>query len=100
MRFTGKVAIVTGSGGGIGEGYARALAAEGAKVVIAEIDVTKGKAVADSINQGGGSALFVPVDISSKPSTEAMAAETLKAFGRIDYLINNAALFGGMSTAV
>jgi len=99
MRFKGKVAIVTGAGGGIGEGYARALAGEGAHVVIAEIDAAKGKAVADSINQGGGSALFVPVDISSKSSTEAMAAATLKAFGRIDYLINNAALFGGMSTA-
>ncbi len=96
MRFKGKVGIVTGSGGGIGEGYARALAKEGAHVVIAEIDAAKGAEVAASITSGGGSAKFIKVDISSKESTEAMAAETMKAFGRIDYLVNNAALFGGM----
>ncbi len=55
--IAGKVAVVTGAGGGIGEGYARALVAEGAKVVIAEIDEQKGGAVADSIKTGGGEAL-------------------------------------------
>ncbi len=96
MSFKGKVGIVTGSGGGIGEGYARALAVEGAHVVVAEIDATKGKLVADSINGEGGSAFFVEVDISSKESTEAMAGAAAEKFGRIDYLVNNAALFGGM----
>jgi 3-oxoacyl-[acyl-carrier protein] reductase len=96
MSFEGKVGIVTGAGGGIGEGYARALANAGAHVVIAEIDADKGRAVAGSINQGGGSALFVAVDISSPASTEAMAAAAVETFGRIDYLVNNAALFGGM----
>jgi 3-oxoacyl-[acyl-carrier protein] reductase len=92
----GKVAIVTGSGGGIGEGYARALAREEAKVVIAELDEAKGKAVAESIQQGGGEALFVAVDVSSPSSTENMAAAVAEAYGGIDFLVNNAAIFGGM----
>jgi len=96
--IAGKVAIVTGSGGGIGEAYARALIAEGAKVVIAEIDDQKGAAVADSIKAEGGEALFVPVDVSSEESTQAMAAAAIDAFGGIDFLVNNAALFGGMKT--
>lgn len=99
MSFEGKVAIVTGSGGGIGEGYAKALAGAGAHVVIAEIDAAKGQQVADAIKATGGSALFVSVDISSPESCAAMADATMKAFGRIDYLVNNAALFGGMKVA-
>lgn len=94
----GKVAIVTGAGGGIGEAYARALVGEGAKVVIAEIDEQRGAAVADSIKAEGGEAVFVPVDVSSESSTQAMAAATVEAYGGIDFLVNNAALFGGMKT--
>lgn len=94
----GKVAIVTGSGGGIGEAYARALVGEGAKVVIAEIDEQRGAAVADSIKADGGDAVFVPVDVSSEASTQAMAAAATRAYGGIDFLVNNAALFGGMKT--
>jgi 3-oxoacyl-[acyl-carrier protein] reductase len=99
MRYSGiegKVAIVTGSGGGIGEAYARALSAEGAKVVVAEIDEPAGAAVADSIKASGGEAIFIPVDVSSEASTQAMAATAIEAFGGIDFLVNNAALFGGM----
>ena len=96
MGFENKTAIVTGSGGGIGEGYARALAAKGANVVVAEIDDAKGAEVAASINKSGGKALFVPVDISSPEKVKAMADATVEKFGRIDYLVNNAALFGGM----
>jgi 3-oxoacyl-[acyl-carrier protein] reductase len=94
----GKVAIVTGAGGGIGEAYARALVGEGAKVVIAEIDEQKGASVADSIKAAGGDAVFVPVDVSSESSTQAMAAGAIEAYGGIDFLVNNAALFGGMKT--
>jgi 3-oxoacyl-[acyl-carrier protein] reductase len=96
--ISGKVAIVTGSGGGIGEAYARALIGEGAKVVIAEIDEQKGGAVADAIKAEGGEAIFVHVDVSSEESTKAMAAATIEAFGGIDFLVNNAALFGNMKT--
>ncbi len=94
--IAGKVAVVTGAGGGIGEAYARALIGEGAKVVIAEIDEQKGTAVADAIKAEGGEATFVRVDISSEDSTKAMAAETIEIYGGIDFLVNNAALFGDM----
>jgi 3-oxoacyl-[acyl-carrier protein] reductase len=96
--ISGKVAIVTGSGGGIGEAYARALVVEGAKVVIAEIDEQKGGAVADALKAEGGEALFVPVDVASEESTKEMAARAIEAFGGIDFLVNNAALFGNMKT--
>jgi 3-oxoacyl-[acyl-carrier protein] reductase len=94
----GKVAVVTGAGGGIGEEYAKRLSGEGAKVVIAEIDEQKGSAVASSIVEGGGEALFVRTDVSSEDSTQEMAAAAIETFGGIDFLVNNAALFGGMKT--
>jgi NADP-dependent 3-hydroxy acid dehydrogenase YdfG len=95
-RFEGRVAIVTGSGGGIGEAYARALHAEGARVVIAELDAERGQAVADDLGEG---ALFVPTDVGDPASTDAMATATVDAFGRIDHLVNNAAIFGDMELA-
>jgi 3-oxoacyl-[acyl-carrier protein] reductase len=95
----GKVAIVTGAGGGIGEGYARALAAEGAKVVIAEIDQAKGESVAAVIRDDGGDATFFEVDVGSEECTHAMAERTVETYGGIDFLVNNAALFGDMKLA-
>jgi 3-oxoacyl-[acyl-carrier protein] reductase len=92
----GKVAIVTGSGGGIGERYARALSEQGAKIVVAEIAKDKGEAVAASIRKNGGEALFVQVDVSSEESTKAMAEQAVSEFGGIDFLVNNAAIFGDM----
>lgn len=94
----GKVAVVTGAGGGIGEAYAKRLAAEGAQVVIAEIDEQRGQAVAAAIEANGGQALFVRTDISSEDSTQGMAVAAIDRFGGIDFLVNNAALFGGMKT--
>lgn len=94
--IAGKVAIVTGSGGGIGEAYARALAEQGAKVAIAEIDKDRGDAVAASIRRDGGDALYVEVDVGSPESTQAMAERVIGAWGGIDFLVNNAAIFGGM----
>ncbi|CAN5785372.1 SDR family oxidoreductase [soil metagenome] len=96
-RFDDKVAIVTGAAGGIGEAYARALAAEGANVVVADLDAAKGEATAASISEaGGGRAVFVEVDVSSPESTRAMADATVEHFGGIDHLVNNAAIYGGM----
>ncbi len=94
--IAGKVAVVTGSGGGIGEAYARALAEHGAKVAVAEIDRQKGEAVAEAIRKDGGDALFVEVDVGSPESTLAMAERVTDAYGGIDFLVNNAAIFGGM----
>src|SRR5882672_9208673 len=96
MRFIDKVAVVTGSGQGIGEAYAKALAREGAAVVVAEISETQGARVAREIEAMGGRALFVHTDVASPDSAQLMAQRTVEAFGGIDYLINNAAIFAGM----
>ena len=96
MRFKGKIAIVTGAGQGIGEAYAKALAREGAAIVVADINGEKGRAIAAEINSGGGRATFVETDVSSPESADELAARTVSEFGAIDYLINNAAIFAGM----
>ncbi|KQZ75571.1 SDR family NAD(P)-dependent oxidoreductase [Nocardioides sp. Root151] len=84
-QLEGRVAIVTGGGDGIGAGVARAFAAEGAKVVVAELDATKGQAVADEI---GGS--FVRTDVGRRDQVEAMVAHALDEHGSVDVLVNNA----------
>jgi NAD(P)-dependent dehydrogenase (short-subunit alcohol dehydrogenase family) len=96
MRFENKVAVVTGAGGGIGEGYARALAKEGAAVVIAELAEEQGERVARDIRGDGGRALFVRTDVSVEDSTRAMGEATVKEFGGVDLLVNNAAIYGNM----
>jgi NAD(P)-dependent dehydrogenase (short-subunit alcohol dehydrogenase family) len=97
MSFAGKVAIVTGAGaGGIGEGIAKALATAGAKVAVADINPETGARTVDEIASAGGEAAYFSVDISAPPSAEAMAKAVAERFGGIDYLVNNAALFGGM----
>ncbi len=90
MRFEGKVAVVTGAAQGIGEAYARALAAEGAHVVVADVD-ERAQGVADDIK-----GLFVRTDVSDPASVEAMATAAKERFGGIDHLVNNAAIFGTM----
>jgi 3-oxoacyl-[acyl-carrier protein] reductase len=95
-RFADKVAVVTGAGQGIGETYARRLAAEGAAVTIADIAVERGTLVAKEITASGGRAMFVETDVSSPESAQAMAAATVAEFGGIDLLVNNAAIYGGM----
>jgi NAD(P)-dependent dehydrogenase (short-subunit alcohol dehydrogenase family) len=99
MRFKDKVAIVTGAGQGIGAHYARALAEEGAAVIVAEINAETGQKAVDSIAAAGGKALFVETDVSSEISTIAAAEAACKAFGGIDILLNNAAIFANMKRA-
>ena len=96
MDFSGKTIIVTGAGGGIGEGYAMACAQRGMNVVIAELNPEGGQRVADAINKSGGSALFVKTDVGSEDSAKACAKATVDKYGAINYLINNAAIFGDM----
>ena len=99
MRFKDKVAIVTGSGQGIGEAYAKAIAAEGASVIVADLNGPQGTRVAEEITKGGGTARFVEVDVASPDSTRAMAEATVRAYGGIDFLVNNAAIYHGMQIA-
>ena len=92
-RLDGRVAIVTGGAKGIGQHYARALAAGGARLMIA--DIADGKDIAASLarEHGANSVASAVTDVSDESAVQALAAETMERFGKIDILVNNAALF-------
>ena len=96
MRFSGCAAIVTGAGRGMGRCFAERLAAEGARLVIAEIDAGAGQETARCINDRGGEALFLHTDVRSEESTRQLAADAIARFGGIHILVNNAALFADL----
>lgn len=96
MRLKDKVAIVTGSAQGIGKAYAMKLSQEGAKIVIA--DILDAEGVQLEIEGKGGKAMAIHTDVSDEASTEEMAKKTIERFGRIDILINNAAMFANIVT--
>ena len=87
-----RVAIVTGAGRGLGRVFAKSFAAQGAVAVIAEINAERAKSVEREIAEEGGKALAIPTDISDEGSVNAMAERVLAEFGRIDILVNNAAI--------
>ena len=91
-----RVVIITGAGQGIGRELARQFAAAGAKTVIADLSLQNAESVAAEINSSGGNALAIAVDVSKKESADMMVAATLKAFGRVDILVNNASLFSNL----
>ncbi|MBS0245052.1 MAG: glucose 1-dehydrogenase [Proteobacteria bacterium] len=94
-RLQGKVAIVTGGAKGIGRHYSLALARHGAQVMVA--DIADGKDVVAAIAKDGGAAAATLCDVADEASVKAMVAETVKAFGRIDILVNNAAIYSTLS---
>src|ERR1700751_2024480 len=88
----GKSIIVTGSGRGIGEGIARDLAAEGARVAVADIDLAAAEHVAVPIRKDGGEAIALQVNVVDRASVKAMIAAAVRAYGRLDVMFNNAGI--------
>ncbi|MFC1915086.1 SDR family NAD(P)-dependent oxidoreductase [Chloroflexota bacterium] len=94
MRLKEKVAIITGGAHGIGKTLVMAFAKEGAKLVVADINLEETEVTVDTLRKEGFEALAVRTDVSSPESTEEMARKTIENFGRIDILVNNAGIFG------
>ncbi len=94
MDFTGKVALVTGAGNGIGRATALAFAKGGAKLVAVDRDVAPGEATAGIIRQRGGEAMFIAADVTRSAEVQAYVKGALDAYGRIDCFFNNAGIEG------
>jgi NAD(P)-dependent dehydrogenase (short-subunit alcohol dehydrogenase family) len=94
MDFTGKVALITGGGGGIGRATALGFALRGAKVMVVDADADSGHASVDIIAQRGGAAAFVQADVTKSASVRDYVEKTLAAYGRIDAFFNNAGIEG------
>ncbi|MGX5817951.1 glucose 1-dehydrogenase [Chitinophaga lutea] len=92
--FSGKVALVTGAGSGIGEATAKLYAKHGAKVIVSDLNEKGGNAVVEAIRKDGGEAQFVRCDVSRAAECEQLVQATLKAYGRLDAACNNAGIGG------
>jgi len=92
MRLRDKVAIITGSGSGIGQATAEKFAHEGARVAVCDINEASARGVADGINAAGGEALAFHVDVTNKDSIARMVEGVMAAWGRVDTLVNNAGI--------
>ncbi len=92
-RLDGKVALITGAGKGMGRVAAELFAGEGARIAVADLVRSDGEAAVAAIEAAGGTAVFVPVDVSDAPQVEAMVAATVEAFGGLHVLYNNAGIF-------
>ena len=97
MKFDGKVALITGGGGGIGRATAIGFAERGAKVFLVDADVAQGEATAGIVRQNGGDATFLRADVTSSAETQAYVQACLAAYGRIDCFFNNAGIEGKLT---
>jgi NAD(P)-dependent dehydrogenase (short-subunit alcohol dehydrogenase family) len=95
MNLEGRVAVVTGGGNGIGSGICQALAGEGAKIVVSDVDEAAAGRTAGSIRDGGGTAIAVGTDVSQRTDVEALAARTCSELGGVDIVCNNAGVLVG-----
>jgi NAD(P)-dependent dehydrogenase (short-subunit alcohol dehydrogenase family) len=93
MKLDGKVALITGGNSGIGSATAALLAKEGAKVVLTGRNQERGEAIAQSINEAGGKAMFIRSDVRVADDCRQAVEQTLERFGRIDVLFNNAGVY-------
>jgi len=100
IDLSGKVALVTGGGSGIGEASALAFAAAGAAVVVADLEHQTGAAVASRIEADGGRALFVPTDVARAADVEQLMATVIDRYGRLDCAFNNAGIQGDLQATV
>lgn len=89
-RLSGKIILITGAGSGIGKSTALLFGAEGAVVIVNDVDEANGQATANEITSSGGSACFIPADVTDPASVQSMTGRALEAYGRIDVLFNNA----------
>jgi len=94
MKLEGKSVLVTGGGSGIGRAIVRLFAAEGASLLVAELNEESGAAAAREIEDGGGRARFLRVDTAREEDVKAAVAATVEAWGRLDVLVNNAGIVG------
>ncbi len=98
--FTGKIALITGAGSGIGRATALAFAAAGASVVVSDVVETGGQETVGLVSEAGGEALFIGADVSQPDEVAALVAESVRHFGRLDVAVNNAGIGGAWARTV
>ena len=97
MKLENRVALVTGAASGIGRATAIALATEGAKVIVSDVNITSGEETAHLLTEAGHEAIFIPCDVTRSIQVESMVRRTVSSFGRLDCAVNNAGVGGDMT---